>query len=134
MKRLRHTARLPFAPGEGPGGCPGYRTSAWALLLGGALLIPHSVPTVLSPAALSQRPAARPRVPPSLPGGAPEDVRVMAMAQQVKEVLPHVPLEVIRTDLGEQGLGWQRGCGSHHLLWSPLHWNTLAASLECPYF
>lgn len=36
----------------------------------------------------------------------------MAMAQQVKEVLPHVPLEVIRTDLGEQG------CGSHHFLWS----------------
>ncbi|KAL2305518.1 hypothetical protein Nmel_007506 [Mimus melanotis] len=63
MKRLRHTARLPFAP------------------------------------ALSQSPAARPRVPPSLPGGAPEDVRVVAMAQQVKEVLPHVPLEVIRTDL-----------------------------------
>ncbi|XP_077033997.1 lipid droplet-regulating VLDL assembly factor AUP1 isoform X1 [Agelaius phoeniceus] len=49
--------------------------------------------------ALSQRPAARPRVPPSLPRGAPEDVRVVAMAQQVKEVLPHVPLEVIRTDL-----------------------------------
>ncbi|NWS80978.1 AUP1 protein, partial [Toxostoma redivivum] len=71
MKRLRHTARLPFAPGEGPG----YRTSTWALLLGGAL------------------------VPPSLPGGAPEDMRVVAMAQQVKEVLPHVPLEVIRTDL-----------------------------------
>uniref|UniRef100_A0A8C3U5M6 Lipid droplet-regulating VLDL assembly factor AUP1 n=1 Tax=Catharus ustulatus TaxID=91951 RepID=A0A8C3U5M6_CATUS len=46
-----------------------------------------------------QRPAARPRAPPSLPGAAPEDVRVMAMAQQVKEVLPHVPLEVIRTDL-----------------------------------
>ncbi|NXC60393.1 AUP1 protein, partial [Aleadryas rufinucha] len=65
MKRLRHTSRLPFAPG----GCP------WG------------------------RPAARPRVPPSLPGGAPEDVRVVAMAQQVKEVLPHVPLEVIRTDL-----------------------------------
>uniref|UniRef100_A0A674GPN8 Lipid droplet-regulating VLDL assembly factor AUP1 n=1 Tax=Taeniopygia guttata TaxID=59729 RepID=A0A674GPN8_TAEGU len=63
MKRLRHTARLPFAP------------------------------------ALSQRPAARPRVPPTLPGGAPEDVRVVAMAQQVKEVLPHVPLEVIKTDL-----------------------------------
>ncbi|XP_041258670.1 lipid droplet-regulating VLDL assembly factor AUP1 isoform X4 [Onychostruthus taczanowskii] len=49
--------------------------------------------------ASSQRPAARPRLPPSLPGGAPEDVRVVAMAQQVKEVLPHVPLEVIRTDL-----------------------------------
>ncbi|NXD00496.1 AUP1 protein, partial [Certhia familiaris] len=59
MKRLRHTSRLPFAPGGGPGE----------------------------------------GVPPSLPGGAPEDVRVVAMAQQVKEVLPHVPLEVIRTDL-----------------------------------
>ncbi|NXH86107.1 AUP1 protein, partial [Edolisoma coerulescens] len=59
MKRLRHTSRLPFAPGGGPGG----------------------------------------GVPPSVPRGAPEDVRVMAMAQQVKEVLPHVPLEVIRTDL-----------------------------------
>ncbi|NWW34144.1 AUP1 protein, partial [Panurus biarmicus] len=73
MKRLRHTSRLPFAPGGGPG----YGTSAWALLLGGLCS----------------------QVPPSLPGGAPEDVRVMAMAQQVKEVLPHVPLEVIRTDL-----------------------------------
>ncbi|NWV76887.1 AUP1 protein, partial [Dasyornis broadbenti] len=71
MKRLRHTSRLPFAPGGGPG-CG---TSAWALHLGGPL------------------------VPPSLPGSAPEDVRVVAMAQQVKEVLPHVPLEVIRTDL-----------------------------------
>uniref|UniRef100_A0A8C3R9I0 Lipid droplet-regulating VLDL assembly factor AUP1 n=1 Tax=Cyanoderma ruficeps TaxID=181631 RepID=A0A8C3R9I0_9PASS len=49
--------------------------------------------------ALSQRPAARPRVPPSLPGATPEDVRVVTMAQQVKEVLPHVPLEVIKTDL-----------------------------------
>ncbi|NWW25630.1 AUP1 protein, partial [Falcunculus frontatus] len=75
MKRLRHTSRLPFAPGGHPWGGPGYETSAWALLLGG------------------------PQVPPSLPGGAPEDVRVGAMAQQVKEVLPHVPLEVIRTDL-----------------------------------
>ncbi|NWV64603.1 AUP1 protein, partial [Malurus elegans] len=67
MKRLRHTARLPFAPS----GCPG-----------------TSGPCI-----------SRPRVPPSLPGSAPEDVRLMAMAQQVKEVLPHVPLEVIRTDL-----------------------------------
>ncbi|NWR25582.1 AUP1 protein, partial [Emberiza fucata] len=72
MKRLRHTAqRLPFAPG----GDPGCGTSAWALLWGFSV------------------------VPPSLPRGAPEDVRVVAMAQQVKEVLPHVPLEVIRTDL-----------------------------------
>ncbi|NXU21037.1 AUP1 protein, partial [Pardalotus punctatus] len=61
MKRLRHTSRLPFAPGGGHGG-------SWV-------------------------------VPPSLPGSAPEDARVVTMAQQVKEVLPHVPLEVIRTDL-----------------------------------
>lgn len=32
---------------------------------------------------------------------APEDARITTMAQQVKEVLPHVPLEVIRTDLGK---------------------------------
>ncbi|NWI87147.1 AUP1 protein, partial [Pitta sordida] len=51
--------------------------------------------------ASSQRLAARPRVPPSLPGGAPGDLQVVAMAQQVKEVLPHVPLEVIRTDLAQ---------------------------------
>ncbi|NXG04642.1 AUP1 protein, partial [Sakesphorus luctuosus] len=51
--------------------------------------------------ASSQRLAAQPRVPPSLPRGAPEDVQVMAMARQVKEVLPHVPLEVIRTDLAQ---------------------------------
>uniref|UniRef100_A0A8C0FLV4 AUP1 lipid droplet regulating VLDL assembly factor n=1 Tax=Bubo bubo TaxID=30461 RepID=A0A8C0FLV4_BUBBB len=51
---------------------------------------------------------ARPRVPSSLTGAAPEDVRITAMAQRVKEVLPHVPLEVIRIDLGKQGLGsWQ---------------------------
>ncbi|NXA83698.1 AUP1 protein, partial [Thryothorus ludovicianus] len=58
----------------------------------------HTSRLPVAPAS-SQRPAARPRAPPSLPGGAPEDVRVVAMAQQVKEVLPHVPLEVIRTDL-----------------------------------
>ncbi|NXH94612.1 AUP1 protein, partial [Pachycephala philippinensis] len=72
MKRLRHTSRLPFAPG----GCPWGILAMEPQLLGGLSLVP-----------------------PSLPGGAPEDVRVMAMAQQVKEVLPHVPLEVIRTDL-----------------------------------
>ncbi|XP_029814279.1 ancient ubiquitous protein 1 [Manacus vitellinus] len=51
--------------------------------------------------ASSQRLVAQPRVPPHLPGGAPEDMQVVAMAQQVKEVLPHVPLEVIRTDLAQ---------------------------------
>ncbi|NWX10526.1 AUP1 protein, partial [Caloenas nicobarica] len=45
----------------------------------------------------SQPLAARLRVPSGL--GAAEDVRIVAMAQRVKEVLPHVPLEVIRTDL-----------------------------------
>ncbi|NXK89139.1 AUP1 protein, partial [Formicarius rufipectus] len=42
-----------------------------------------------------------PGVRPSLHRGAPEDMQVVAMAQQVKEVLPHVPLEVIRTDLAQ---------------------------------
>ncbi|XP_035167332.1 ancient ubiquitous protein 1 isoform X2 [Oxyura jamaicensis] len=54
--------------------------------------------------ASSQPLAARPRMPSSLPGVgsfAPEDVRITAMAQRVKEVLPHVPLEVIRTDLAQ---------------------------------
>lgn len=59
------------------------------------------------------------------------------MAQQVKEVLPHVPLEVIKTDLGEQGLGWQQGHGSTFCsvkkeTLSPLHWNAVAARMECP--
>ncbi|XP_075276306.1 lipid droplet-regulating VLDL assembly factor AUP1 isoform X1 [Opisthocomus hoazin] len=51
--------------------------------------------------ASSQPLAARPRVPSSPTGVAPEDVRVTAMAQRVKEVLPHVPLEVIRIDLAQ---------------------------------
>ncbi|XP_037245212.1 lipid droplet-regulating VLDL assembly factor AUP1 isoform X2 [Falco biarmicus] len=51
--------------------------------------------------ASSQPLAARPRIPSSLTGVAPEDVRIMAMAQRVKEVLPHVPLEVIRIDLAQ---------------------------------
>ncbi|XP_025902966.1 ancient ubiquitous protein 1 [Nothoprocta perdicaria] len=66
MKRLRHTALLPFAPASSL--------------------------------------AARPRVPSRVAGAGPsaaEDVRVTAMAQRVKEVLPHVPLEVISTDLAQ---------------------------------
>ncbi|XP_068535524.1 lipid droplet-regulating VLDL assembly factor AUP1 isoform X3 [Anas acuta] len=54
--------------------------------------------------ASSQPLAARPRMPSSLPGVgsfAAEDVRITAMAQRVKEVLPHVPLDVIRTDLAQ---------------------------------
>lgn len=140
VKRLRHTSRLPFAPGEGPGcGASAFGGGGCLSLLSVTdhpLLLPHPVPTVLSPAASSQRPAARPRVPPSLPGGAPEDMRVVAMAQQVKEVLPHVPLEVIRTDLGEQGLGWQQECGGNFCglkeTLSLLHWNTVTARMECP--
>ncbi|KFO94547.1 Ancient ubiquitous protein 1, partial [Buceros rhinoceros silvestris] len=40
---------------------------------------------------------------PFVPGGypGPEEVRLTAMAQRVKEVLPHVPLEVIRIDLAQ---------------------------------
>ncbi|XP_064916138.1 lipid droplet-regulating VLDL assembly factor AUP1 isoform X5 [Columba livia] len=45
----------------------------------------------------SQPLAARPRGPSGR--GTAEDVRIAAMAQRVKEVLPHVPLEVIETDL-----------------------------------
>ncbi|XP_032297469.1 ancient ubiquitous protein 1 isoform X2 [Coturnix japonica] len=48
--------------------------------------------------------AARLRMPSSLSGigsFAPEDARFTVMAQQVKEVLPHVPLDVIRTDLAQ---------------------------------
>lgn len=71
------------------------------LQLEGRAPLGHSlVPTVLSLAASSQPQAARPRMPSSLTGVAPEDVRITAMAQRVKEVLPHVPLEVIRIDLG----------------------------------
>ncbi|XP_068800120.1 lipid droplet-regulating VLDL assembly factor AUP1 isoform X5 [Struthio camelus] len=58
--------------------------------------------TSLLPFAPASTLAARPRMPSSLTGAgsfAPEDLRITAMAQRVKEVLPHVPLEVIRTDL-----------------------------------
>ncbi|KAM9027506.1 lipid droplet-regulating VLDL assembly factor AUP1 isoform 1-T2 [Guaruba guarouba] len=50
--------------------------------------------------ASSQALAARRQVP-SVLAGAPEDGRISAMVQQVKEVLPHVPLEVIRIDLAQ---------------------------------
>lgn len=43
---------------------------------------------------------------------APEDARITTMAQQVKEVLPHVPLEVIRTDLGKLRPSISRDTGS----------------------
>ncbi|XP_064304764.1 lipid droplet-regulating VLDL assembly factor AUP1 isoform X2 [Phalacrocorax carbo] len=60
----------------------------------------HTSPLPFAPAS-SQSLAARPRMPSSLTGVAPEDVRITAMAQRVKEVLPHVPLEVIRIDLAQ---------------------------------
>ncbi|NXX80066.1 AUP1 protein, partial [Urocolius indicus] len=53
--------------------------------------------TSLLPFAPGTQPlAARPR---TLSGA--EDVRIAAMARRVKEVLPHVPLEVIRIDLAQ---------------------------------
>ncbi|XP_064005162.1 lipid droplet-regulating VLDL assembly factor AUP1 isoform X2 [Pogoniulus pusillus] len=60
----------------------------------------HTSPLSFTPAS-SQPLAARPRVPSSLAAVAPEEVRITAMAQRVKEVLPHVPLEVIRIDLAQ---------------------------------
>ncbi|NWX93391.1 AUP1 protein, partial [Nothoprocta pentlandii] len=72
MKRLRHTALLPFAPGTWPGSF---------LARPGGLRVPSRVAGAGPSAA--------------------EDVRVAAMAQRVKEVLPHVPLEVISTDLAQ---------------------------------
>ncbi|NWR80201.1 AUP1 protein, partial [Centropus unirufus] len=55
---------------------------------------PRFAPGGCPPAPGSGRPpAAQPR--------APADVRIAAMAQRVKEVLPHVPLDVIRADLAQ---------------------------------
>ncbi|KAM6132361.1 LOW QUALITY PROTEIN: lipid droplet-regulating VLDL assembly factor AUP1 [Pterocles gutturalis] len=51
--------------------------------------------------ASSQPLAARPRAPASPAAAAPEDTRIAVMAQRVKEVLPHVPLKAIRTDLAQ---------------------------------
>ncbi|NXS52327.1 AUP1 protein, partial [Brachypteracias leptosomus] len=59
----------------------------------------HTSPLPFAPG--SQPLAARPRVPPSRADVAPEEARIAAMAQRVKEVLPHVPLEVIRIDLAQ---------------------------------
>ncbi|NXK14059.1 AUP1 protein, partial [Herpetotheres cachinnans] len=62
----------------------------------------HTSPLPFAPGGCPGQPlAARPRIPSSLTGVAPEDMRIMAMAQRVKEVLPHVPLEVIRIDLAQ---------------------------------
>lgn len=46
---------------------------------------------------------------------APEDARFTVMAQQVKEVLPHVPLDVIRTDLGKLRIWVLAGTQDHPL-------------------
>lgn len=89
------------------------------------------MPTVLSLAASSQSLATRPRVPSSLAAVAPEEVRIAAMAQRVKEVLPHVPLEVIRIDLGERWLGFLQGhvvTFQAKALWHPRAlWSTVVA-------
>ncbi|NXG76119.1 AUP1 protein, partial [Baryphthengus martii] len=62
----------------------------------------HTSPLPFAPGTCpAQLLAARPRVPSSLAGAAPEQARITAMAQRVKEVLPHVPLEVIRIDLAQ---------------------------------
>lgn len=61
----------------------------------------------------SQPLAARPRGPSGR--GTAEDVRIAAMAQRVKEVLPHVPLEVIETDLGKRHWGASRDAASPSL-------------------
>ncbi|NWR64194.1 AUP1 protein, partial [Bucorvus abyssinicus] len=62
----------------------------------------HTSPLPFVPGGYPGRPlAARPRVPPSLASVSPEEVRLTGMAQRVKEVLPHVPLEVIRIDLAQ---------------------------------
>ncbi|NWH68646.1 AUP1 protein, partial [Geococcyx californianus] len=55
----------------------------------------HAPPLTFAPG------GSRPRTPASLMGAAPADMRITAMAQRVKEVLPHVPLEVIQVDLAQ---------------------------------
>nr|XP_032645887.1 ancient ubiquitous protein 1 isoform X4 [Chelonoidis abingdonii] len=63
----------------------------------------HTPPHLFASAS-SQSLVARPRASPSVAGVAPlapEDVRIMEMAQRVKEVLPHVTLGTIRRDLAQ---------------------------------
>ncbi|XP_069712831.1 lipid droplet-regulating VLDL assembly factor AUP1 [Phaenicophaeus curvirostris] len=55
----------------------------------------HTPPLPFAPGS-GRPPAARPRA-----GAALADVRITAMAQRVKEVLPHVPLDVIQVDLAQ---------------------------------
>uniref|UniRef100_A0A8C6ZVI9 Lipid droplet-regulating VLDL assembly factor AUP1 n=1 Tax=Nothoprocta perdicaria TaxID=30464 RepID=A0A8C6ZVI9_NOTPE len=74
----------------------------WLSLLEGCVF--RGSPHVASVSFTASSLAARPRVPSRVAGAGPsaaEDVRVTAMAQRVKEVLPHVPLEVISTDLAQ---------------------------------
>ncbi|XP_053113492.1 lipid droplet-regulating VLDL assembly factor AUP1 isoform X1 [Hemicordylus capensis] len=58
----------------------------------------HHPPAPHTPAP-SQPSGARPRAAPSLASA--EDVRLMGLAQHVKEVLPHMPLEAIHKDLAQ---------------------------------
>ncbi|XP_062991914.1 lipid droplet-regulating VLDL assembly factor AUP1 [Elgaria multicarinata webbii] len=59
----------------------------------------HSPPASYAPPVPSPPSGARSRGPPSTASA--EDVRLMGLAQRVKEVLPHVPLAVIRKDLAQ---------------------------------
>ncbi|NXN93776.1 AUP1 protein, partial [Rhinopomastus cyanomelas] len=60
----------------------------------------HTSPLPFAPA--PNRPlATRAQAPSSLASVTPEDVQLTAMAQRVKEVLPHVPLEAISLDLAQ---------------------------------
>lgn len=92
----------PLHPGE-----------AQLLHFGGRTPLGHPCAHHSALAGSSQPLAARPRVPSGL--GTAEDVRIAAMAQRVKEVLPHVPLEVIRTDLGKRRWGVRRDTASPSL-------------------
>ncbi|XP_048366086.1 lipid droplet-regulating VLDL assembly factor AUP1 [Sphaerodactylus townsendi] len=59
----------------------------------------HSPPQTPYAPVPSQPLAARPQIHPSLPSA--EETRLTSMTQRVKEVLPHVPLAVIRKDLAQ---------------------------------
>ena len=50
-----------------------------------------------------------------------DDHRIAKMAQQVKDVLPHVPLNVITKDLGRAQFQCTFTCGPL----VPLYWNVL---------
>ncbi|KAM6441102.1 lipid droplet-regulating VLDL assembly factor AUP1 isoform 2-T2 [Liasis olivaceus] len=59
----------------------------------------HNPPASRPPPPLSQPSVGRPQA--SRSAGSTEDVRLIGMAQRVREVLPHVPMAAIRKDLAE---------------------------------